>query len=176
MSFLSRLFGTAPDPREQVRPLWHKVVAIARDPAWYAECRVADEVDGRFDMITAVLSAVVVRLEATGKHAESALLCEFFVEDMDGQLREFGINDVVVGKHIGRLMSVLGGRLGAYRPALAGANADKLHAAIERNVSFAKGGSAACVASKLQALHNLLATIEGDALVAGDIAIGEATA
>ena len=176
MSFLARLFGTSPDPREQVRLLWHKVVAIARDPAWYVECRVADEVDGRFDMITAVLSAVVIRLEATGKHAESALLCEFFVEDMDGQLREFGINDVVVGKHIGRLMSVLGGRLGAYRSALAGANADKLHPAIERNVSFAKGGSVACVASKLQALHNLLATIEGDVLVAGDIALREATA
>lgn len=176
MSFLSRLLGTAPDPREAVRPLWHRVVELARDPAWYAECGVADEVGGRFDMITAVLSAVALRLESAGRHAESALLCEFFVEDMDGQLREFGINDVVVGKHIGRLMSVLGGRLGAYRPALLSADAERLHAAVERNVSLAEGGSAASVATRLQALHDHLATLDDEAVVAGRIGFGAATA
>jgi cytochrome b pre-mRNA-processing protein 3 len=62
MSFLSRLLGTAPDPREEVRPLWHRVVELARDPAYYAECAVADSVAGRFDLITAVLSVVMVRV------------------------------------------------------------------------------------------------------------------
>src|SRR3546814_9204461 len=38
---------------------------------------------------------------------------------MDGQLREIGIGDIIVGKHIGRMMSMLGGRLGAYRAGLA---------------------------------------------------------
>jgi cytochrome b pre-mRNA-processing protein 3 len=118
MSFLSRLLGTAPDPREEVRPLWHRVIELARDPAYYAECKVADSIAGRFDLITAVLSVVMVRVEASEMRAESALLAELFVEDMDGQLREFGVNDVVVGKRIGKLMSVLGGRLGAYRGAL----------------------------------------------------------
>lgn len=174
MSFLSKLFGTQPDPREAVRPLWHKVVELARDPAWYAACKVADEVDGRFDMITAVLSTVAVRLETADLHRESALLCEFFVEDMDGQLREFGINDVVVGKHIGRLMSVLGGRMGAYRPALLAGDSEKLGAAVERNVSFAEGGSPACVARKLQALHNHLATLDGEALLAASFGLPEA--
>lgn len=176
MSFLSRLLGTAPDPREAVRPLWHRVVELARDPAWYAECGVADEVGGRFDMITAVLSAVALRLESAGWHNESALLCEFFVEDMDGQLREFGINDVVVGKHIGRLMSVLGGRMGAYRPALIQADAERLQAAVERNVSLAEGGSTAAVATRLQALHDHLATLDGELVVAGQIDFGAAPA
>ena len=173
MSFLSKLFGTAPDPREAVRPLWHRIVEIARDPSWYAQCKVADEVDGRFDMITAVLSTVAVRLETAGLHRESALVCEYFVEDMDGQLREFGINDVVVGKHIGRLMSVLGGRMGAYRPALNDSDNAKLEAAVERNVSFAEGGSPACVAGKLQALHDHLATLDGDALLAAGFGMPE---
>ncbi len=173
MSFLSRLFGTAPDPRENVRALWHKIVELARDPGWYAQCKVADEVDGRFDMITAVLSTVAVRLEAAGLHSESALVCEFFVEDMDGQLREFGINDVVVGKHIGRLMSVLGGRMGAYRPALLDGDPARLEAAVERNVSFADGGSPACVATRLQALHDHLATLDGDALIAAEFGLPE---
>ena len=42
-------------------------------------------------------------------------LAERFVDDMDGQLRELGVGDIVVGKHIGRMMAMLGGRLGAYR-------------------------------------------------------------
>ena len=173
MSFLSKLLGTAPDPREKVRALWYKIVELARDPSWYADCKVADQVDGRFDMITAVLSTVAVRLEAASMHSESALVCEFFVEDMDGQLRELGINDVVVGKHVGRLMSVLGGRMGAYRPALTEGDNAKLEAAVERNVSFADGGSAACVAAKLSALHDHLATIDSEALIAAEFGLPE---
>ena len=139
MSLLSRLLGTAPDPRESVRPLWHRVIELAREPVYYADCRVADSVAGRFDMITAVLSAVMVRLEASQLRAESALLAELFVEDMDGQLREFGVNDVVVGKRIGKLMSVLGGRLGAYRGAYNAGDLERLTAAVSRNVTFAEG-------------------------------------
>src|SRR6185312_7281096 len=116
MPLLQRLFRGKPDPREAMRPLWHRVVEVSREPEWYATCGVADSVAGRFDMITAVLSLVLLRLERDRDCArESALLTELFVEDMDGQLREFGVGDIVVGKHIGKLMASLGGRLGAYR-------------------------------------------------------------
>ena len=173
MSFLSKLLGTQKDPRDVVRPLWHKVVELTRDPSWYADCKVADTVAGRFDMITAVLSVVVVRMEAADRHQQSALLCELFVEDMDGQLREFGINDVVVGKHVGKLMSSLGGRLGAYRPALTEGDAARLEAAVTRNVTFTEDDSPACVASKLQNLHDHLASVDADALIAADFGLGE---
>jgi cytochrome b pre-mRNA-processing protein 3 len=160
MSFLSRLLGTAPDPREGVRPLWHRVVELARDSVYYTDCRVADSIAGRFDMITAVLSAVMVRIEASDLRAESALLAELFVEDMDGQLREFGVNDVVVGKRIGKLMSVLGGRLGAYRSALNAGDRDKLTAAVARNVTFAEGtdevAASRAVAERLMKLFERL--------------------
>ncbi len=169
MSFLSRLLGTEPDPRERLRPLWHKVVELARDPRWYAECGVADTVDGRFDMITAVLSVVTVRLEDAELRRESALLAEFFVEDMDGQLREFGVNDVVVGKRVGKLMGVLGGRLGAYRSALTLADEPRLADAVNRNVSLTEDGSADCVAQGMLALKDRLAGLDDEALIAGEI-------
>lgn len=160
MSFLSRLLGTAPDPREGVRPLWHRVIELARDSDYYTNCCVADSVAGRFDMITAILSAVMVRLEASEMRTESALLAELFVEDMDGQLREFGVNDVVVGKRIGKLMSVLGGRLGAYRSALNSADLEKLTAAVGRNVTFNEGAdesaSAHAVATRVMKLFERL--------------------
>lgn len=151
MSFLSRLLGTAPDPREGVRPLWHRVIELARDTVYYTECGVADTVAGRFDMICAVLSTVMVRIEASEMRAESALLAELFVEDMDGQLREFGVNDVVVGKRIGKLMSVLGGRLGTYRGALNAGDLERLTAAVSRNVTFAQGTDEAAAAQAVAA-------------------------
>ncbi|QFT76847.1 ubiquinol-cytochrome C chaperone family protein [Erythrobacter sp. THAF29] len=161
MSFLSKLLGTAPDPREGVRPLWHRVVELAREPSFYTDCKVADTVGGRFDLITAVLCTVMVRVEASDMRSESALLAELFVEDMDGQLRELGVNDVVVGKHVGKLMSVLGGRLGAYRGALVEKDREKLVGAVRRNVNFAEGAdedtAAQCVADKLLALSGRLA-------------------
>ncbi|MEE4316626.1 MAG: ubiquinol-cytochrome C chaperone family protein [Erythrobacter sp.] len=174
MSFLSRLLGTAPDPREAVRPLWHRVIELARDADYYAECGVADTIAGRFDLITAVLSVVMVRIEASEMRAESALLAELFVEDMDGQLREFGVNDVVVGKRIGKLMSVLGGRLGAYRGALNAQDLDRLTAAVARNVTFAEGAdeaaSAALVAQRLLKLSQRLARFsDADVLKASAI-------
>src|SRR3546814_4640525 len=102
MSLSARLFGSTPDPRERLRPLWQRVVALSRDPAWYADCHVADTVSGRFDMICAVLSLVLLRMEVRDLRTQSTLLTELFVADMEGQLREFGVNDVVVGKQIGR--------------------------------------------------------------------------
>ena len=175
MSFLSKLLGTQPDPRDEVRSLWHKTVEIARQPDWYARCGVADTVDGRFDMITAALSVVTVRLEASNLRRESALIAEFFVEDMDGQLREFGVNDVVVGKRVGRLMGVLGGRLGAYRAAIDNRDEARLIAAVARNVSFAdaesataEGAASSQVAAGLLALSDRLAALDDTALLAAD--------
>lgn len=169
MSFLSRLLGTGPDPRETVRPLWHRVIELAREPSYYRACGVADTIAGRFDLICAVLCTVMVRVEASDMRSESALLAELFVEDMDGQLREFGVNDVVVGKRVGKLMSVLGGRLGAYRSALVEKDRDRLIGAVSRNVTFSESldeaQGAACVADKLLAMSERLGGFDDEAIL-----------
>ncbi len=171
MSFLSKLLGTAPDPREELRPLWHRVVEIARDPEFYAESGVDDSIGGRFDMITAVLCTMIVRVEASDMRAESALLAELFVEDMDAQLREFGVNDVVVGKRVGKLMSVLGGRLGAYRSALVDGDKEKLVGAVSRNVTLTESGSPQAVADRLLALSRQLAEVSDDKLIGAEFSL-----
>lgn len=169
MRLLSRLFATQPDPREAVRPLWHAVVAEARRPAWY-HAGVADTVPGRFDAICAVLAAVLVRMERSeGLIAPSVHLTELFVEDMDGQLREFGVGDVVVGKHVGKLMSAMGGRVGAYRAALASDGA-ALAEAVRRNMTITDTGSAEAIADELRGLHARLSALPDDAILSGSIA------
>ncbi len=120
MSLLKRLFGNAePDPKLKLVPLYNQIVAEARKPHWYIEGQVPDNIDGRFDMVAAILSLVLLRLEEDPSRAQDmAHLTEVFVDDMDGQLREVGIGDMIVGKHIGKIMGALGGRLGAFREAL----------------------------------------------------------
>ena len=119
MGLFARLFGNLRDEPEQ-RALWQRVVAIARDPAWYAERGIADTMPGRFDALSMVLALVLLRMEGNPDlHAPSARLTEHFIADMDGQLRQEGVGDLVVGKRITKLMSVLAGRIEACREGLA---------------------------------------------------------
>jgi len=131
--FLNRLIGRDAD-REALLPLYRAVVSSARLPVWYRAGKVPDTMDGRFDMIAAILSLVLLRLEREGPEGQAAAarLTETFVDDMDGQLRQEGIGDIVVGKHVGRMMGALGGRLGAFREGLAPGG--DLDGAIARNL------------------------------------------
>ena len=170
MPILNRLFASKRAPRRALRPLWHRVVEISREPEWYAACGVADTVAGRFDMITAVLALALIRLERDGDcAAESALLTELFVEDMDGQLRESGIGDLVVGKHIGKLMASLGGRLGAYRDALAQSDDAELESAAARNVTLLEGHGPAALAHRLRAFAQRLEGLPATAVLQAEI-------
>jgi cytochrome b pre-mRNA-processing protein 3 len=95
--------------------LYAAIVAEARRPDWYLAGEAPDTMDGRFDMVALVLSLALIRLEDEDARQLCADLTERFITDMDGNLRQDGVGDQVVGKHIGRMMAALGGRLGAYR-------------------------------------------------------------
>lgn len=167
MGILARIFG---ERRDEMLPLYTAVVARARQPHWYLQGQVPDTVDGRFDVIAAVISAVLVRLEAEPAGAQPAVhLAERFVDDMDPQLREIGIGDLVVGKHVGRMMAALGGRLGAYREAWA---AGDLRQALVRNLYRGEAPPAEAlehVAGELDALRDALGRTSVDQLVAGQL-------
>ena len=171
MSLFNRLLGR-PDPgQEQIRPLWHKVVELARDPDWYARGGVADTVPGRFDAITLVLALVMRRMDGQPElHAPSARLTELFVSDMDGQLRQSGVGDLAMAKRMGKLMSVLAGRMEALEQALAQQDDAELVAVIERNVTLNDGAEVAAIAARVRQLAARLAAIGNDDLLAGRIA------
>lgn len=167
LGLMRNLFGRR-DKRATL-PLYNAVVLRAREPHWYSQGRVADSVDGRFDMVAAVLALALIRLEddpAQGAEP-SARLTERFVDDMDEQLRQIGIGDITVGRHIGKMMSMLGGRLGAYRDGLAGGDLD---GAIVRNLHRGEHPGAeplAHVRRELEALHARLKAVPIPELVAG---------
>ena len=167
MGWFGRLLG---ERQDAALPLYNAVVLRAREEHWYAEGQVPDTVDGRFDMIAAVLSFVMLRMESEPSGGDpAARLAERFVDDMDGQLRELGIGDIIVGKHIGRMMSMLGGRLGAYRDGLAGGDLD---AALVRNLYRGTAPDPAALAhvrDALLAFHAALARVPIPALLAGEL-------
>lgn len=170
MGLFARIFGSGKDEHAVVRPLWHAVVARARAPRLYAELGLADTVAGRFDAITLVLATVLVRMEAEPDlRALTARLTELFVDDMDGQLRESGVGDLVVGKRMGRLMSVLGGRIDAVRAGLGEPDGAGLAAAVERNATLNEGADPAALAAELRHLAQVLAAIPAERLLAGEV-------
>ncbi|WNO55098.1 ubiquinol-cytochrome C chaperone family protein [Stakelama saccharophila] len=168
MGLLGRLFGRV--ETESCETLYQATVARARRPHWYIHGKVPDTIDGRFDMIAALLSMVLLRLESDPQGAApGALLSERFVDDMDGQLREIGFGDLVVGKHIGKMMGMLGGRLGAYRQGLVDGG---LQAALIRNLYRGEDPGDEAVAYVEHHLRDFRAALDAvslDRLTAGDL-------
>ena len=171
MSFLSRLFGDR-NERQALLPLYRAVVAEGRVPFWYREGQVPDTIDGRFDMIAAILALVLLRLEREGQaaHREGMLLTELFIDDMDASLRELGTGDLVVGKRVTKLMGAVGGRLGALREAFTGEG--DLEGAVRRNIfrdAPPSDASVRVVADGLRAVRARLEARDLAVVLGGDL-------
>ncbi|WP_419826989.1 ubiquinol-cytochrome C chaperone family protein [Sphingomonas sp.] len=169
MGLWRRWFGRE-DRVSAYAPLYAAIVAAARDPRWYRAGGVADTLDGRFDMVSGVLALVLIRLEAAGDDGRepAARVTELFVDDMDGQLRQQGIGDIVVGKHVGRMMAALGGRIAAYRDGLAPGG--DLAGALDRNVHRGPGATDAAretLEGGVRALGGQIMATPLDVLLAG---------
>jgi cytochrome b pre-mRNA-processing protein 3 len=153
MGLLKRLFGAS--DRGTTPQLYAAIVARGRAPHWYVQGAVPDTIDGRFDMIAAILSLVLLRLENEPEaNAPSTALAECFI---------------VVGKHMGRMMGMIGGRRGAYRAGLAG---EGLRDALVRNVYRGKAPADAAlihVEAELLALRDSLAAMPTTAILAGEL-------
>ncbi|MEE9434869.1 MAG: ubiquinol-cytochrome C chaperone family protein [Sphingorhabdus sp.] len=170
MSFLERFFGPKNDPaKDALRPLYDAAVAKARALHWYERGGVPDTLDGRFEMVAAMLSLILIRLEGEdGQDENSVHLTEIFVDDMDGQLREIGIGDMMVGKHIGRMMAALGGRMGAYREGLRDEGA--LAGAAARNIFRTETASEDAIGHVTGAIKGAKAKLDAmpvDMIIAG---------
>jgi len=170
MSFLNKIFSRE-NPNLAMRPLYDAIVKEGRRPDWYIKGDVPDTLDGRFDMIATIFCLVLFQLEKVdGREQQTAWLTEHFVTDMDGQLRQIGIGDMVVGKHIKRMMGALGGRLGAYREAfLPDGDLDQ---ALVRNLYRGEAPpetSLDFVTSSLREFHSRLEKCDVEAIVAGQL-------
>jgi cytochrome b pre-mRNA-processing protein 3 len=88
--------------------------------------------------------------------------------DMDHALRESGVGDLSVGKHMRRMMKAFNGRMAAYEAGLA--DAALLAAALRRNVYGTVGGEIDTrpMAEYLHRCVNTVQSAQMPALLAGD--------
>lgn len=132
----SRFFPRNRRERDNAASLYGAIVAQARSPALYAAIGVPDSVGGRFEMVVLHVILVTRRLESGGEAARAAgqAIFDRFCNDMDNALREMGIGDLSVPKHMRRVGEAYFGRMAAYGPALSQGDIAVLAEAIERTV------------------------------------------
>lgn len=103
-----------------------------RHPKFYSEYGVPDSFDGRFDLLLLHGFLVINRMGSEGKEFSQALFDVMFA-DMDQTLREIGIGDMGVPKHMRRMMKAFNGRMHVYADAFAGGR-ESLKEALRRNL------------------------------------------
>src|SRR5690348_7526836 len=120
---------------DTISSLYGMIVAQARTPVFYREYGVPDTIAGRFDLLLLHVALVVERLmrEEPAKAFGQALF-DRFCTDMDDNLREMGIGDLSVPKHMKRVGEAFYGRSQAYQVALGAHGDGALAEAVIRNV------------------------------------------
>ena len=115
------LFGGLTERQKPGQKLFDRVVEEARRPHWYLQGQVPDTLEGRFAMLATLCALAIVRIESEEDSARrSAAFTERFVEAMDAEHRQMGMNDPALGKRVRKLVSALARRAGEWRQAIAG--------------------------------------------------------
>jgi cytochrome b pre-mRNA-processing protein 3 len=125
---------------DTIDALYGMIVAQARSVAFYADYGVPDTVQGRFELIVLHLVLFLRRLQAdtvvagaTGRELGERLFA-VFCRDLDHNLREMGIGDLAVPKHMRRFGEAFYGRQAAYSAALSAEDGRELEKALARNI------------------------------------------
>jgi cytochrome b pre-mRNA-processing protein 3 len=114
---------------------YRRVVEQSRQPVFFTDYGVPDTLDGRFELICLHAFLYLHRLKTERPQANR--LCQGFFDrmfaDIDRSLREMGVGDLSVGKHVKRMARAFYGRVCAYEAALDG-DEKALQAALARNL------------------------------------------
>jgi cytochrome b pre-mRNA-processing protein 3 len=166
-----RLFRRDSEAAAIATALYGAIVAQARDPVLYRDYRVADTVDGRFEMVVLHTILILDRLQEGGGAAKAAGQATFdlYCQDMDRSLRELGIGDLGVPKRMKKMTERFYGRAAAYRTALAASDAGALREIFERNVFNGAAPGAAALAGYAIAQYAALRAVPPEALLKGQL-------
>lgn len=116
--------------------LYAECVRAGREPLFYQDFGVPDTLDGRFDMIVLHVALMVRRLSGEGLDGRdlSQVLFDRLFVDMDRSVREMGVGDLSVARHIRRMMEAFNGRLARYDRAISTGDRLALREALRANI------------------------------------------
>jgi cytochrome b pre-mRNA-processing protein 3 len=158
--------------RRTIAALYGMIVTQSRSPAFYADYGVPDTVQGRFDLIVlhVVLLLRRLRRDETGCSLGQRLF-DTFCRDLDDNLREMGIGDLAVPKHMRRFGEAFYGRQAAYVTALEMGDWGNFESALARNIFKGVGPDerAARLARYVRAALRDLEAQENGAFIRGKV-------
>ena len=114
--------------------LYAQIVAQARQPVFYTDYKIPDDVNGRFELLILHSYMLFHRLRPEDEKTRvigQAVFDRFF-QDMDDSLRERGIGDLSIPKKIKKMAQAFYGRVEAYDTARED-GPDALALALSRN-------------------------------------------
>jgi cytochrome b pre-mRNA-processing protein 3 len=120
----------------KIAALYGAIVAQARSPVFYRDHGIPDTTAGRLEMLLLHTWLLCRRLGGGGRDLQKLgqQVFDLFCRDMDDNLREMGIGDLAVPRHMRRIGEAFYGRAAAYDLALASAGETALAQALARNV------------------------------------------
>lgn len=120
MKLLNRLFGREDAATIDARRIYAKLMAQSRNPKFYGEGRFADSYDGRIDVLTLHIAAVLSNLNRFGENGErlGQALFDEMKDDFEIALREEALSDASVKKRIQPMISLFYDRVKKYAEAL----------------------------------------------------------
>ncbi|GJL84946.1 MAG: hypothetical protein DHS20C02_07210 [Micavibrio sp.] len=121
------LFGTKNPYEQPARQLYASAFNHTRMPCFYQEYAVPDTLDGRFDLLLLHLFLIINRMQGEGRKGAQLGQAMFDVAfaDVDQGLRENGIGDMGLPKHMRRMMLAFNGRMHSYAEAVESSELDK---------------------------------------------------
>ncbi len=157
--------------------LYQVALAQSRRLEFYEQLGIADTVDGRFDLLLLHVFLIIGRLGEFGKEGvkQGQSLFDSMFRRMELDLREMGVGDLGVPKHMARMMKAFNGRAHVYQASLTTMDVAGLEEAIARNIY--RGQLQGDVAANISAmadytfrLNAVLRETDFDSLKGGNIA------
>ncbi|MCB1516632.1 MAG: ubiquinol-cytochrome C chaperone [Hyphomicrobiaceae bacterium] len=159
---------------------YNAIVAQSRQPRFYEDWGVPDNVTGRFDMISLHMALVFRQLRNRSDRASkfSQDLFDLFFLDMDRSLREAGTGDISIPKRIQKMGALFYGLLEKLNVALDSNDNDEVTAILRRNLVDKGTGDAELrqFSDYVAAANARLAGINVESLLKGEVEFPEVAA
>lgn len=119
-SLFQKKDGAQKSGRGLAKELYACALNNTREQVFYTKYGVPDTFDGRFDLLLVHLFIILHYTVGKGEYEElSQALFDVTFKDMDQTLREMGIGDMGIPKHMKRMMKAFNGRMHSYQAAIA---------------------------------------------------------
>jgi len=116
MGFLSKIFGGKDPVMEDAGRIYSKLMGQARQAGFYGDGKAPDNYDGRIDVLTLHIAAVLEALSHHGEQGErlSQAIFDVMRDDFEIAMREEGLSDTGIKRRIKPMMQLFYTRVKSY--------------------------------------------------------------